>query len=313
MNVPDGAYGFVYITTNNLNGRMYVGQKKIDDWGVWKNYLGSGKALKQSVRKYGKENFKREILDFAYSPEELNTVEIKYILDLNCVSDPRYYNLVEGGGTVTGMVHSEVTIEKLRVRMRGENNYFYGKHFDGESNPFYGKHHSQASRLKMSASHKGKPSWSKGKTGIHSEESLEKMRSAKLGVPLSKEHVEAIRHAQSGEKHPMYGKKHSEHTKDIIREKARGRVVLEETKKKMSASQKSRFSNPQNKIERPTISVICVTTGITFKSIKEAAEFYNIKSPSTISYACRGTRKSAGKSPEGTCLKWKYCNEKTPR
>ena len=62
MNVPDGAYGFVYITTNNLNGRMYVGQKKIDDWGVWKNYLGSGKAFKQAVKKYGKENFERAIV-----------------------------------------------------------------------------------------------------------------------------------------------------------------------------------------------------------------------------------------------------------
>lgn len=313
MNVPDGAYGFVYITTNNLNGRMYVGQKKIDDWGVWKNYLGSGKAFKQAVKKYGKENFEREVLDFAYSPEDLNSMEAEYILDLDCVSDPQYYNLVEGGGTVTGMIHSDATREKLRVRMLGENNYFYGKHFHGESNPFYGKHHSQAARLKMSASRKGMPSWSKGKTGIFSEESLDKMRSAKLGVPLSKEHIEAIRRSQSGEKHPMYGKKHSERTKDIIREKAKGRVASEETKRKMSASQRSRFSNPKNKIKHPTISVTCITTGITFKSIKEAAEFYNIKSPSTISSACKGTRKSAGKLPEGTCLKWKYCDEKTPR
>ena len=209
MNVPDGAYGFVYITTNNLNGRMYVGQKKIDDWGVWKNYLGSGKAFKQAVKKYGKENFEREVLGFAYSPEDLNRMEAEYILDLDCVSDPQYYNLVEGG-TVTGMIHSE-------------------------------------------------------------------------------------------------------RTKDIMREKAKGRVASEETKRKMSASQKSRFSNPKNKIKYPTISVTCITTGVTFKSIKEAAEFYNIKSPSAISSACKGTRKSAGKLPEGTCLKWKYCDEKTPR
>lgn len=251
MGVPDGAYGFVYITTNNLNGRMYVGQKKIDDWGVWKNYLGSGKALKQSVKKYGKENFSREILDFAYSPEELNTMEIKYILDLNCVSDPRYYNLVEGGGTVTGMIHSDVTREKLRVRMLGENNYFYGKHFHGESNPFYGKRHSQGSRLKMSNSRKGKPSWSKGKTGIHSEESLEKMRSAKLGVPLSKGHIEAIRLAQSGEKHPMYGKKHSERTKDLIREKAKVGLCLRKPKRKCQRRRGQDFQTPRTKSNTP--------------------------------------------------------------
>lgn len=292
---------------------MYVGQKKIDDWGVWKNYLGSGKALKQSVKKYGKQNFKREILDFAYSPEELNTVEIKYIFELNCVCDPRYYNLVEGGGTVTGMVHSEVTREKLRVHMRGENNYFYGKHFDGESNPFYGKRHSQVSRLKMSASRKGKSSWSKGKTGIYSEETLDKMRAAKLGVPLSDAHKSAIGNGVSGENHPMFGKKHSEDTKEAMRQKALGRTVSESTKKKMSDSQRLRFSNPKNKITPHKVPVVCVTTGESFDSVKEAAEHYNLRSSSDISNVCRGIRRSAGKASDGTRLVWKYCNEKTPR
>ena len=35
-------YGFIYITTNHVNGRQYIGQKKYDKSGKWKKYLGSG-------------------------------------------------------------------------------------------------------------------------------------------------------------------------------------------------------------------------------------------------------------------------------
>ena len=62
-------YGFIYITTNHINGKKYIGQKKYDKSGKWKKYLGSGLALKNAITKYGVENFSKEII------EELNSVQ----------------------------------------------------------------------------------------------------------------------------------------------------------------------------------------------------------------------------------------------
>ena len=51
----ENPYGFIYITTNMVNGKRYIGQKKFCDG--WKTYLGSGKLLKKAIKKYCKENF----------------------------------------------------------------------------------------------------------------------------------------------------------------------------------------------------------------------------------------------------------------
>lgn len=148
MNLTELAYGFIYVTTNNINGKKYLGQKKIDEYGKWRNYLGSGRAFKKALEKYGKENFSREIIDVGYSPEELNKLEENYTRKLNCIEDRNYYNLVHGGGTVAGLKFSEQTIQRFRELNSGENNYFYGKKYIGELNPFFGKRHTDESRLK---------------------------------------------------------------------------------------------------------------------------------------------------------------------
>ena len=63
-------YGYIYKTTNLLNGKIYVGKHKWSKEGCLdENYLGSGTYLTRAIDKYGKENFICEILDTADSLE----------------------------------------------------------------------------------------------------------------------------------------------------------------------------------------------------------------------------------------------------
>jgi len=89
----ENKYGFIYITTNLLNGMKYVGKHSRND----DNYLGSGVRLKTAVEEFGEENFEREIIAYAYSSEQLNSLEKAYIDTFNAVNDPMFYNLAPGG------------------------------------------------------------------------------------------------------------------------------------------------------------------------------------------------------------------------
>lgn len=96
MEITD-PYGFIYITTNLINGKRYIGQKKFDNKYKWKSYIGSGFHFLKAVKKYGKENFIRNIIDIAHSPEELNDKEKSWIENYNAVESDDFYNMIEGG------------------------------------------------------------------------------------------------------------------------------------------------------------------------------------------------------------------------
>ena len=97
MDKPCRYYGFIYITTNMVNVKRYIGKRVYDKRGEWKSYLGSGILLRKAVDKYGKQYFQREIIDFAISPEELNEKEMYWIKHYNAISDDNFYNIASGG------------------------------------------------------------------------------------------------------------------------------------------------------------------------------------------------------------------------
>ena len=90
-------YGFIYITTNHINGKRYIGQRKYDKQGKWKDYLGSGVVLSKAITKYGIENFSKEIIEECNSKKELNEREKYWISYYNAVNSNDFYNIASGG------------------------------------------------------------------------------------------------------------------------------------------------------------------------------------------------------------------------
>lgn len=80
----------IYKTINLINGKKYIGQDSKNN----PNYLGSGDFLKKAIQKYGKENFKKEIIEYCDSLEELNEREIYWLNYYNVSNDSLFYNCI---------------------------------------------------------------------------------------------------------------------------------------------------------------------------------------------------------------------------
>jgi len=184
-------YGFIYITTNLINGKKYIGQKLFIKY--WQNYLGSGIQLINAIKKYGKEYFSREIIAIAYSEDELNKLEKESIKIHNAVKSNDYYNITHGGdGGWIGLKHSEESKIKMSQSRTGlhpsKETIEKLKQRTGENNPHYGKHHTEETKRKISEKKKGK---------VYTEERKLKMNFTWL----------------KGKNNPRYGIKTSEETK----------------------------------------------------------------------------------------------------
>lgn len=134
-------YGYIYKTTNLINGKIYIGQHIGNV--IKENYYGSGKLILKAISKYGIENFSREILEWCDSEEALNSAEIHWIAKLNS-RIPNGYNIAYGGKNHT---FCEETLQKMSESAKTRCTPEWRKHISdlaklrtGSKNPNYGNH-----------------------------------------------------------------------------------------------------------------------------------------------------------------------------
>ena len=229
-------YHTIYVTTNKINGKKYIGKHQTSD--LNDNYLGSGILLKQAIKKYGKKNFEKEILFVFDNESEMNDKEKELITESVILCDD-YYNISFGGqgGKILNdesllLVHQKIKIthnsndlkrKKSEAAIEGHKNKTIG---------MYGKKHTEETKRKQRLS---RIEWQKN--NIHpaigrivTEETREKLRIANtgdknpaFGKKYTDEERQKISDMTSGEKNGMYGKKHSPETKEKIRQKALSR------------------------------------------------------------------------------------------
>lgn len=87
-------YFILYKITNLINGKIYIGKHITDN--IEDGYMGSGLALKRSIKKYGKENFSKEILTFCENSDKLAELE-KLVVDEEFIARIDTYNIKLGG------------------------------------------------------------------------------------------------------------------------------------------------------------------------------------------------------------------------
>jgi hypothetical protein len=220
----------VYVTENLITGKKYVGSHTTDN--LDDNYLGSGQALKFSIKKYGKENFKRTTIIECENVLDARNLEEYYILQYNTLS-PNGYNISPKGGTLFGLAcHSEETKKKigLKSKERLESQYerdkislrFKGKSYDEmygieksnelklkrkqifdiynptkgkkkEDNPNFGSKRSVETKNKISISNKDKP-----KSEEHKKSLSKAWKIRKIEHPHTKETLEKMRVSMLG-------------------------------------------------------------------------------------------------------------------
>ena len=131
-------YNYIYLITNNINGKIYIGKHSTDK--LNDGYMGSGKLIKKAIQKYGLENFNKEYLAFCDNEEKLNWLERFYIKKYNAKECG--YNLTDGGEGILN--------PKSEIREKLSNAH------KGEKNPNFGKPRSEETKRKISAAKKGK-------------------------------------------------------------------------------------------------------------------------------------------------------------
>jgi hypothetical protein len=196
--------GHIYLVTNSINGKQYVGQSVIE-----RNKVGHGKLITKAYNKYGKDSFDYvPVCNNIENHNTLNFMEKFWIKVMDC-RIPNGYNIEHGGSKVEKIADETKAI--LSVKSKGNQRRL-------------GTKQSEATKALMSAQRRNP-----------SAEYRRRLSEAQKGRTFSAETIEKIRIGNQG-------KIVSEETKAKIREARKLQVFSAETKQKLSEAAKKQWA-----------------------------------------------------------------------
>jgi group I intron endonuclease len=176
----------IYITKNLINGKKYIGKDSHND----PNYLGSGALLLEDIKTYGKENFKKEILEQC-TKENLGEREEYWIDYFNAVKLKNFYNI---RSQTSGWYNKDLNRDKY--------NYVIKKIGDGNR----GKIVTQETKDKISNNQERKDKLRAANIGKPKPEGFgEIIRQKATGRICTDEHKQNITNSKLGKPHPKSG------------------------------------------------------------------------------------------------------------
>lgn len=171
-------YYLIYKVTNLINNYIYIGKHITNDKND--NYMGSGNLIKEAIKEYGIQNFKKEILFECDNENELNLKEAELVNE-DFLKNNNTYNINTGGFSFyyinknnLNKGNIKLATEKFQDLYRNNKEFkeFYLKqtsnglhkayedpnkyikhktgYFKGENNSFYGKKHSEETKKHLS-------------------------------------------------------------------------------------------------------------------------------------------------------------------
>lgn len=135
----------LYKITSKIDNKIYIGVHQTED--LNDGYMGSGARIINAIKKYGKENFEKEILYF-FDDQESALIKEREIVNEDFIKDPNTMNIVLGGGMPPSQKGRPLS--KTKVGLKGDNRT--------EKQKEASRRHSEAL--------KGNTPWNKGKKGV---------------------------------------------------------------------------------------------------------------------------------------------------